>query len=76
VVIVKGPRAAAYYRDYKSKVSPKPIPGYGDSAFYDGFASLSVLKGDVYLRVAVVPAGASPSLTDEKKLAAAVLPSL
>ena len=76
VVIVKGPRAAAYYRDYKSKVSPQPIPGYGDHAFYDGFASLSVLKGDVYLRVAVVPAGAPPSLTDEKKLATAVLPSL
>jgi hypothetical protein len=76
VVIVKGPRAAAYYRDYKSKVSPRPISGYGDHAFYDGFASLSVLKGDVYLRVAVVPAGAPPSLTDEEKLATAVLPGL
>jgi hypothetical protein len=76
VVIVKGPRAVAYYRDYKSKVRPQTISGYGDQAFYDGFASLSVLKGDVYFRVAVVPAGAPPSLADEEKLAAAVLPSL
>jgi hypothetical protein len=76
VVVVKGPRAAADYSDYKSKVTPQPVPGYGAQAFYDGFASLSVLKGDVYLRVAVAPAGAPPSLTDEKKLAAAVLPSL
>jgi hypothetical protein len=76
VVVVKGPRAMSFFHDYKSKVHSVPVSGYGDQAFYDGFASLSVLKGDVYLRIAVVPAPAPPSLADEKKLAAAVLPKL
>jgi hypothetical protein len=35
-----------------------------------------VLKGDSYLRIAVVPAGAPPSLPGEEKLAAAVLAKL
>ena len=76
VVVVKGPRALTWYKDYKSKVNAQAISGYGDEAYYDGYASLSVLKGDSYLRVAVAPAGAPPSLSDEKKLAAAVLPRL
>jgi hypothetical protein len=43
----------------------------------DGYASLSVMKGDYYLRVAVIPAGvAPPSLKDEEKLAKAILPKL
>jgi hypothetical protein len=76
VVIVKGPRAARYYEDYRSRVRAEAIAGYGGQAFFDGFASLNILKGDAYLRVAVVPAGAPPSLADEEKLAAAVLPKL
>ena len=76
VVIVKGPRAARYYEDYRSRVRAEAIAGYGGQAFFDGFASLNILKGDAYLRVAVVPAGAPPSLADEKKLAAGVLPRL
>ena len=52
------------------------VTGYGDQAYYDGYASLSVLKGDYYLRVAVAPAGAPPSLAAEKQLAAAILPRL
>jgi hypothetical protein len=76
VVVVKGSDALTWYRDYKSKVNAEPIPGYGDQAFYDGYASLSVLKGDSYLRIAVIPAGAPASLSDEKKLAATILPKL
>jgi hypothetical protein len=76
VVVVEGSDALTWYNDYKSKVSPKPITGYGDQAYYDGYASLSVLKGDYYLRVAVAPAGAPPSLSDEEQLATAILPKL
>jgi Protein of unknown function (DUF3558) len=76
VVVVHGPKALTWYRNYKSKVSAQPVTGYGDQAYYDGDASLSVLKGDYYLRVAVAPAGAPPSLAAEKQLAAAILPKL
>jgi hypothetical protein len=78
VVLVKGSHALTWYNDYKSSpvVRAKPITGYGDQAYYDGYASLSVLKGDRYLRIAVVPAHAPASLSDEEKLAAAILPKL
>ena len=76
VVVVKGSDALSWYNDYKSKVSAQPITGYGDQAYYDGYASLSVLKGDYYLRIAVSPAGAPPSLSDEEQLAATILPKL
>jgi hypothetical protein len=78
VVVVKGPNAATWYNSYKSspQVRAQAIAGYGDQAFYDGAASLSVLKGGSYLRVAVAPAGAPPSLSAEEQLAAAILPKL
>jgi hypothetical protein len=76
VVVVKGPHALTWYNDYKSKVQAQPINGFGDQAYYDGYASLSVLKGDHYLRIAVAPARAPPSLSDEEKLAVAILPKL
>jgi hypothetical protein len=76
VVVVKGTDAAKWYGAYKSKVRAVPISGYGSQAFYDGYASLSILKGDYYFRVAVSPANAPPSLTDEERLARAVLPKL
>jgi len=76
VVVVKGSQAVTWYNDYKSKVRAQPITGYGDQAYYDGYASLSVLKGDNYLRIAVSPAGATPSLSDERQVATAVLPKL
>jgi hypothetical protein len=75
VVVVRGPDALTWYENYKSKVSAQPVTGYGDQAFYDGYASLNVLKGDYYLRLAVIPAGAA-SLTAEEQLAAAILPKL
>lgn len=76
VVVVKGPDAMRWYADYKSKVDAQPVSGYGDQAYYDGYASLSVLKGDSYVRIAVSPAGAPPSLTDEEKLVTTILPKL
>jgi hypothetical protein len=76
VVVVKGSDAVTWYDNYKSKVSPQAISGYGTQAYYDGYASLSVLKGDYYLRVAVAPMAAPPSLTDEEELATDVLPKL
>lgn len=76
VVVVTGADALKWYQDYRSKVSAQPVTGYGDRAYYDGYASLSVLTGDQYLRIAVAPVGAPPSLPAEKKLAAAILPHL
>ena len=76
VVVVKGADALKWFNDYKSKVAAQPISGYGDQAYYDGRASLSVLKGDSYLRVAVSPPGAPPSLSDEKQIATAILAKL
>jgi len=78
VVVVKGPNALTWYNNYKSspEVRAQTISGYGDQAFYDGYASLSVLKGGSYLRVAVAPSGAPPSLSAEEQLATAILPRL
>jgi hypothetical protein len=76
VVVVNGADALKWYKAYKAKVAAQPITGYGDQAFYDGYASLSVLKGDYYLRVAVSPFDAPPSLRDEERLAKAILPKL
>ena len=76
VVVVEGSDALTWYNDYKSKVSPQAVSGYGDQAYYDGYASLNVLKGDSYVRIAVSPAGAAPSLSAEEQLATAILPKL
>jgi hypothetical protein len=83
VVVVKGPNALKWYKDYESKVKAEPVKGVGDKAFFDGYASLSVLKGDYYLRDAVSPPPV-PSLKkylqlvlgDEERLAKAILPKL
>ena len=74
--LVKGSQAVTWYNNYRSKVRAQPITGYGDQAYFDGYASLSVLKGDSYLRIAVSPAGAPPSLSDEKQVATAILAKL
>ena len=49
VVVVKGPNALKWYKDYESKVKAQPVSGIGNRAFFDGYASLSVLKGNYYL---------------------------
>ena len=83
VVVVKGPNALKWYKDYEAKVKAQPVRGVGDQAFFDGYASLSVLKGDYYLRDAVSPPivpGLKKYLqlvlTDEERLARAILPRL
>jgi hypothetical protein len=78
VVVVKGADALRWYNNYRSltAVHAQPVAGFGDRAYYDGYASLSVLKGGYYLRIAISPPGAPPSLSDEKQLAAVILPKL
>ena len=83
VVVVKGPNALKWYKDYESKVKAQPVSGFGDQAFFDGYASLSVLKGSYYLRDAVSPPPTSSLkqyvqlvLKDEERLAKAILPRL
>lgn len=73
VVLVTGPKAKKYFDDYRSKVNAKPISGLGDAAYYDGYASISVLKGDAYVRIAV---GIFSNLGPEKTLAADALPRM
>ena len=74
VVLVVGPDALQFFNDYRSKVPAQAIAGLGDQAYYDGSASLSVLKGNEYLRVAVI--GVSTVLAAEKTLAQDVLPRM
>jgi len=78
VVVVQGVPSLEWYNNYRTspQVRAQPIAGYGTEAYYDGYASLSILKDDFYLRVAVSPAGAAPSLSDEEQLATAILPKL
>jgi hypothetical protein len=73
VVLVTGPKAKKYFDDYRSKVNAKPISGLGDAAYYDGYASISVLKGDAYVRIAV---GIANNLGPEKMLAADAVPRM
>lgn len=67
VVLVSGPKAKAYFNDYRSKVHAQRISGLGNQAYYDGYASLSVLKGKYYVRIAVI--GVRNVLAAEKTLA-------
>jgi Protein of unknown function (DUF3558) len=72
VVLVVGSNATTWFNDYKSKVPAQAISGLGDQAYFDGSASVSVLKGDEYLRVAVI--GVASFEDAEKTLAQAVVP--
>ena len=71
VVLVTGAQGTSYFDDYRSKVPAQAVAGLGDQAFYDGSASLSVLKGSDYLRIAVI--GVPDVLAAEKQLAAAAV---
>lgn len=75
VVLVTGPNAQKWFNDYRSKVKAVPLTGLGDEAYYDGDASVSVLKDDAYIRIAVIGARGI-SLPAEKKLAADALPRI
>jgi hypothetical protein len=71
VVLVGGPKAKAYFDDYRSKVRAQRISGLGNQAYYDGYASLSLLKGKYYVRIAVI--GVKNVLAAEKTLASDAL---
>ena len=73
VVLVTGPNARKWFDDYRGKVKAQPISGLGDQAYYDGYASISVLKGDAYVRIAV---GIANNLGPEKVLARDALASM
>ncbi len=73
VVLVTGSKAARYFADYRRKVAARAISGLGDQAYYDGYASISVLKGDAYVRIAI---GVVHNLSPEEKLAADALPRM
>lgn len=73
VVLVTGPNAKKWFDDYRTKVNAKPLSGLGDSAYYDGYASISVLKGDAYVRIAV---GIANNLAAEETLARDALPRM
>ena len=65
-MLVTGPHARKWFDDYRRKVNAQPIAGLGDAAFYDGYASISVLKGEPTCRIAV---GVARNLAPEKVLA-------
>lgn len=73
VVLVTGPKAKKYFNDYRSHVNAQSLSGLGDAVYYDGYASISVLKGDAYVRIAV---GIVSNLSAEKTLAADALPRM
>jgi len=73
VVLVTGPNAKKWFDDYRTKVQAQPISGLGDAAYYDGYASISVLKGDAYVRIAV---GIANNLQPEETLARDALPNM
>ena len=74
VVLVRGAQARSFFADYRGKVHAVAVPGLGDQAYYDGYASLSVLKGEAYIRIAVI--GVRNVLDAEKMLAADALPRM
>jgi hypothetical protein len=75
VVLVTGADGTKWFNDFKTKVPAVAISGLGDQAYYDGSASVSVLKGSSYLRISVI----KPTGTDEaaeKTLAATAIPNM
>jgi hypothetical protein len=73
VVLVTGPDAKKWFDDYRGKVHAQAISGLGDEAYYDGYASISVLQGDAYVRIAV---GIANNLSAEETLARDALPRM
>jgi hypothetical protein len=73
VVLVTGPHAKKWFDNYRTKVHSQSIPGLGDEAYWDGYASVSVLKGSAYLRIAV---GIANPEKAEEALATDALPRM
>ena len=75
VVLVTGADGTKWFNDYKSKVHAVSLSGLGDQAYWDGSASVSVLKGTSYLRISVIrTTGVSESA--EETLAATAIPNM
>ena len=66
VVLVTGADAKKWFDNYRAKVHAQSVSGLGDEAYYDGYASISVLQGDSYVRIAV---GIPDNLSVEETLA-------
>jgi lipopolysaccharide export system protein LptA len=75
VVLVTGANGTKWFNDYKTKVPAIVISGLGDQAYYDGSASVSVLKGSSYLRISVIKTTGTDEAA-EKALAATALPNM
>ena len=75
VVLVTGADGTKWFNDYKTKVPAVDISGLGDQAYYDGSASVSVLKGSSYLRISVITTTGTDEAA-EKALAATALPNM
>jgi hypothetical protein len=73
VVLVTGADAKKWFDNYRAKVHAQPVSGLGDEAYYDGYASISVLQGDAYVRIAV---GIPDNLGVEETLARDALPRM
>jgi hypothetical protein len=73
VVLVTAPNGVKWFNDYKSKVPAVTLSGLGDQAYYDGSASVSVLKGTEYLRISVIKATGTDESAEEA-LAQTALP--
>jgi lipopolysaccharide export system protein LptA len=73
VVLVTGADARKWFDNYRGKVHAQPVSGLGDEAYYDGYASISVLQGDAYVRIAV---GKPDNLSVEETLARDALPRM
>jgi hypothetical protein len=73
VVLVTGADARKWFDGYRAKVHAQPVSGLGDEAYYDGYASISVLQGDAYVRIAV---GIPDNLSVEETLARDALPRM
>jgi hypothetical protein len=75
VVLVTGSNGTKWFNDYKTKVPAVAISGLGDQAYYDGSASVSVLKGSSYLRISVIKTTGTDEAAEEA-LAATALPNM
>ena len=65
--------ANKWFDSCRAKVHAQPVSGLGDEAYYDGYASISVLQGDAYVRIAV---GLPDNLSVEETLAREALPRM
>jgi hypothetical protein len=74
-VEASGQTAATIYQTTKENLDAEEIPGFGDDAFW-GTPGLHILKGDVYLNIAVGNTDDPKNLEMAKTLAGLAVPRL